>query len=131
MIIATVTFAAGSCWYKIRPPKSNVFKDVAVVIKKAIGNKMRSHGAKKDHWLDHALTSHRCETSANCQIMKRRKGDQSACAEAKFVDDVKSLFRVLIMYVPLPVSKNAKSRQRAAPCKQLKFTKKLFLYNNK
>lgn len=60
-------------------------------------------GEKRKHWLDHALTNHTCERNTKCQQLKRRKRDPSACAEAKFIEDVKSLFRVLIMYVPLPI----------------------------
>jgi dipeptide/tripeptide permease len=33
MITATVVFTIGSPWYKKKPPKTNVFKDVAVVVK--------------------------------------------------------------------------------------------------
>ncbi|KAI6226264.1 Peptide transporter family 1 [Aphelenchoides fujianensis] len=102
MILATVAFMLGSFWYKKKPPTSNVFADVWRVCTRAVGQKIRS-SCSKPHWLDHALTKHDCECSANCQVLKRRRGDQSACAETKFVEDVKALFRVLIMFLPLPM----------------------------
>ncbi|KAI6243318.1 Peptide transporter family 1 [Aphelenchoides fujianensis] len=102
MIVATIAFMLGSFWYKKKPPTSNVFADVWKVCTRALGQKFRA-SEPKPHWLDHALTKHDCECSPNCQALKRRRRDQSACAEAKFVEDVKSLFRVLIMYLPLPM----------------------------
>ncbi|KAI6243018.1 Peptide transporter family 1 [Aphelenchoides fujianensis] len=102
MIIATVAFMLGSFWYKKKPPTSNVFADVWRVCTRAVGQKLRASHSKP-HWLDHALTSHDCECSANCRALKRRRRDQSACAEAKFVEDVSALFRVLIMFLPLPM----------------------------
>lgn len=40
-----------------------------------------SSGVKKDHWLDHAKDKY----------------------DAQLIDDVKILFRVLVLYLPLPV----------------------------
>ncbi|KAI6221353.1 Peptide transporter family 1 [Aphelenchoides fujianensis] len=80
-----------------KPTTSNVFADVWRLCTRALGQKFRS-SEPKAHWLDHA-----CEQSTACQSLKRRRCDQSACAEARFVEDVKSLFRVLIMYLPLPM----------------------------
>ncbi|KAI6233476.1 Peptide transporter family 1 [Aphelenchoides fujianensis] len=102
MIAATVVFMLGSPWYKKKPTTSNVFADVWRLCTRAIGHKFRS-SEPKAHWLDHALTEHDCQRSPVCQSLKRRRHDQSACAEARFVEDVKSLFRVLIMYLPLPM----------------------------
>ncbi|KAI6239741.1 Peptide transporter family 1 [Aphelenchoides fujianensis] len=102
MVVATVAFSLGSFLYKKKPPTSNVFADVWRVCTRAFGQKFRASDSKP-HWLDHALTTHDCECSPNCQALKRRRRDQSACAEANFVEDVKSLFRVLIMYLPLPM----------------------------
>ncbi|KAI6233507.1 Peptide transporter family 1 [Aphelenchoides fujianensis] len=102
MLIATVVFMLGSPWYKKKPTTSNVFADVWRLCTRALGQKFRS-SEPKAHWLDHALTTHDCEQSTACQSLKRRRHDQSACAEARFVEDVKSLFRVLIMYLPLPM----------------------------
>ncbi|KAI6243116.1 Peptide transporter family 1 [Aphelenchoides fujianensis] len=117
MIIATGAFMLGSFWYKKKPPTSNAFADVWArvhrefskaidadrrIAPRAAGRKFRASDSKP-HWLDHALTKHDCECSANCQALKRRRRDQSACAEANFVEDVKALFRVLIMFLPLPM----------------------------
>ncbi|KAI6243120.1 Peptide transporter family 1 [Aphelenchoides fujianensis] len=102
MLIATVIFMLGSPWYKKKPTTSNVFADVWRVCTRALGQKFRS-SEPEAHWLDHALTKHDCEHSTTCRSLKRRRHDQSACAEARFVEDVKSLFRVLVMYLPLPM----------------------------
>ncbi|KAI6216830.1 Peptide transporter family 1 [Aphelenchoides besseyi] len=102
MIAATVAFMLGSFWYKKTPPKTNVMADVTRLCGRALSQKFRANESKP-HWLDHAMTKHKCEHSEACQQLKKRKRDQTACAEAKFIDDVKSLFRVLIMYLPLPM----------------------------
>ena len=88
-------------------------------LQRALGQKWRS-GENRAHWLDHALTHHTCEGSTACHLAKRRLRNPAACAEAKFVEDVKSLFRVLVrhshekcrsysanvlqvMFLPLPI----------------------------
>ncbi|KAI6216507.1 Peptide transporter family 1 [Aphelenchoides besseyi] len=99
MITATVIFIIGSFKYKKNPPESNVFKDVAVVVTNAITHRSND---KKSHWLDHALNRHDCSTNTTCQSLKRRRRDQTACSKKNFVDDVKSLFKLSVIFIPMP-----------------------------
>ncbi|KAI6243429.1 hypothetical protein M3Y99_00099300 [Aphelenchoides fujianensis] len=99
MIVATIAFTVGSFWYKKKPPTSNVFGDVWRVCTSAVRNRSSE---KKAHWLDHALNGHDCATSAACKKLKRRRHDPTACAQRNFVDDVKSLFKLSVIFVPMP-----------------------------
>ncbi|CAD5222043.1 unnamed protein product [Bursaphelenchus xylophilus] len=102
MIVSTIIFVAGSYWYKRPKVKSNVMKDVTVVIGTALRNKFNT-SEKKSHWLEHSLTYHDCNLSNRCLRLKKRRRDENACAEANFVNDVKTMFKVAIMFIPIPI----------------------------
>ncbi|CAD5216138.1 unnamed protein product [Bursaphelenchus okinawaensis] len=102
MIVSTIIFVAGSFWYKKPPVKSNVMKDVTVVIGTALRNKFNSTESKS-HWLEHALTYHDCNFSMKCMKLKKRRQDPAACAEVNFVNDVKTMFKVAVMFIPIPI----------------------------
>ncbi|CAD5222044.1 unnamed protein product [Bursaphelenchus xylophilus] len=102
MVVATLIFMSGSYWYKKRPVTSNVLADVTKVVFKAIFGRFRSN-VKKDHWLDYSLYNHYCTTSAECLKLKRKTKNTTACAQVNFVNDVKTLVRVVVMFLPLPV----------------------------
>ncbi|CAD5217000.1 unnamed protein product [Bursaphelenchus xylophilus] len=102
MIISTVIFASGSCWYKKRPVKSNVIFDVISLISRAVIGKFHDSSARA-HWLEHSLYNHDCNTNLACLKLKRRSKTPAACARMIFINDVKSLLRVMIMFIPLPM----------------------------
>ncbi|XP_056610868.1 solute carrier family 15 member 2 [Triplophysa dalaica] len=83
MIIALVVFIAGNGLYKKSPPEGNVLLRVCKCIGFAIRNRWRNskNSPKRKHWLD--------------------------WAEEKFskrlIQEIKMLFRVLVLYIPLPM----------------------------
>ncbi|KAK0397595.1 hypothetical protein QR680_002184 [Steinernema hermaphroditum] len=98
MVVSCIVFMAGSWWYKKPPPTENVVAEVSKTIGRALVNKVKG-GQKRDHWLECYLNTHRCESDAKCQALRARKGRD----DKQFIEDVKSLLRVLIMYLPVPV----------------------------
>ncbi|CAD5220562.1 unnamed protein product [Bursaphelenchus okinawaensis] len=102
MIVATVVFLLGSPWYRRGQSGTNVLKDTSVCILKALKNKTRAKESRP-HWLEYALTGHECRTSIKCLKLKKRLQDPTACAEKKFVNDVKTLLNVSVMFLPLIV----------------------------
>ncbi|RCN45104.1 POT family protein [Ancylostoma caninum] len=102
MILATCLFMAGSFWYKKPPPKENIFAEVARAIGRAIINKFHS-GTSKEHWLDNYMDTHVCEKDLKCLDLRKQTRNKRACQKKVFIDDVKSLLRVLIMFLPVPM----------------------------
>ncbi|XP_028177240.1 peptide transporter family 1-like isoform X1 [Ostrinia furnacalis] len=80
MIISILFFLAGKRLYIIKSPAGNVLGRVSSCIGHAMVKSFKSK-EKREHWLDHADD----------------KYDKS------LIDDVKSLLRVLVLYIPLPV----------------------------
>ncbi|KAI1703001.1 POT family domain-containing protein [Ditylenchus destructor] len=103
MVIATVFFTAGSPWYKKPPPRENVFGEVYRATKAAIVNKSRGKSQVRDHWLDYYMDTHDCERDPKCMQLQQKKRDKSLCQKKTFIEDIKSLLRVLIMYLPAPM----------------------------
>ncbi|KJH43629.1 hypothetical protein DICVIV_10347 [Dictyocaulus viviparus] len=93
---------AGSLWYKKPPPTENIFGEVARIMLRAFSNKLKSK-SKKKHWLDNYMDTHVCESDSKCLNYRLLVGDKSACQKKNFIDDVKSLFRLLIMFLPVPM----------------------------
>lgn len=81
MVVSLVLFLLGRPFYRISPPGENVIVKLGGCISRAVCNKFSSSTSKKDHWLDHADD----------------KYDQ------KFIDEVKSVCRVLFIYIPVPI----------------------------
>ncbi|ETN86941.1 POT family protein [Necator americanus] len=102
MILATCLFMAGSFWYKKPPPKENIFGEVARLMGRAVANKFHSK-TKKQHWLDNYMDTHVCENDPKCLSLRAETGNDEACQKKTFIDDVKSLLRVLIMFLPVPM----------------------------
>ncbi|KAK6040818.1 hypothetical protein COOONC_21676 [Cooperia oncophora] len=99
MILATCLFMAGSFWYKKPPPKENIFAEVSRVMARAIANKFHSK-TKKEHWLDNYMDTHVCESDPKAaKILAFEKWR----FQKSFIDDIKSLLRVLIMFLPVPM----------------------------
>ncbi|KAI1697354.1 POT family domain-containing protein [Ditylenchus destructor] len=81
----------------------NVFGEVYRATKAAIVNKSRGKSRKRDHWLDYYMDTHICERDSKCMELQQRKRDKSLCQKRTFIEDIKSLLRVLIMYLPAPM----------------------------
>ncbi|XP_069107910.1 solute carrier family 15 member 2-like isoform X1 [Argopecten irradians] len=83
MFIATIIFIAGKSQYKITPPAGNLVGRVYNCIKAGIVGKVKNRGTnvKMQHWLDYAEEKF----------------------EPDFIDEVKSLLKVLTLFLPLPL----------------------------
>ncbi|CEF70947.1 Proton-dependent oligopeptide transporter family and Major facilitator superfamily domain, general substrate transporter-containing protein [Strongyloides ratti] len=103
MLVATGVFMIGSFSYIKLPPKENVVFRVIGTIWVAIKNKFSKSG-KRDHWLEHFLDTHNCKTDIKCiTANKNRPEEKHKCVQIKFVEDVKSLIRVCVMMLPVPM----------------------------
>ncbi|XP_034839700.1 peptide transporter family 1-like isoform X1 [Maniola hyperantus] len=80
MIISIIFFVAGKRLYIIKNPSGNVLGKVSSCIGHAIMNSSKSK-QKREHWLDHADDKY----------------------DANMIEDIKSLLRVLVLFLPLPV----------------------------
>ncbi|VDM50807.1 unnamed protein product [Toxocara canis] len=102
MVLATLVFVSGSIFYKKFPPKENIFLRVCQTIGRALRNKITSKESRS-HWLEHSLDTHNCETDQHCIAYRQsKKFLTEKCAEKRFVEDVKSLIRVIIVLLPVP-----------------------------
>ncbi|XP_038216405.1 peptide transporter family 1-like isoform X1 [Zerene cesonia] len=80
MVISIVFFVAGKRLYIIKQPAGNVLGKVSTCIGHAIVQSCKSK-EKRKHWLDHA----------------------SGKYDTELIEDIKSLLRVLVLFIPLPV----------------------------
>uniref|UniRef100_A0A671QQC0 Solute carrier family 15 member 2 n=1 Tax=Sinocyclocheilus anshuiensis TaxID=1608454 RepID=A0A671QQC0_9TELE len=83
MIVALVVFISGSGLYKKCPPEGNVLVRVCKCIGFAIRNRWRNSkkSPKKSHWLDWAEEKY----------------------PKRLIQEIKMVFRVLVLYIPLPM----------------------------
>nr|XP_055071802.1 solute carrier family 15 member 2 [Misgurnus anguillicaudatus] len=83
MIIALVVFIAGNGLYKKSPPEGNVLVRVCNCIGFAISNRWRrsKDSPERKHWLDWAEEKY----------------------PKRLIQEIKMLFRVLVLYIPLPM----------------------------
>ncbi|XP_014209706.1 peptide transporter family 1 isoform X2 [Copidosoma floridanum] len=79
MVVSVVIFFAGKNFYTRKQPEGNIFVRVIGCICHAIGRKISSK-EKCDHWLDLAEDKY----------------------DRRFLDDVKSVLKVLTLFIPLP-----------------------------
>ncbi|CAD5216044.1 unnamed protein product [Bursaphelenchus okinawaensis] len=98
MTIATVLFAFGSVYYVKKPPSNNVFKQVYDTIKNAISNYRRSTH-KQGRFLDYSLDEHNCDKDKDCQ-KTRANGSTGYCAKKVLVADIRTVIKVLIIFIP-------------------------------
>ncbi|CAB3225260.1 unnamed protein product [Arctia plantaginis] len=80
MIVSIVFFVAGKRLYIIKNPAGNIIGKVSSCIGHAVINSWKSK-QKREHWLDHADDKY----------------------DANLIEDIKSLLRVLVLFIPLPV----------------------------
>lgn len=98
MIVATLVFMSGSYWYKKVPPKENIIFRVIGTIVRALRNKMTSSSSHhRAHWLEYSLDGHDCAASPECKAL------HGNCAQRRYIQDVKQLFRVMVMMIPVPM----------------------------
>uniref|UniRef100_A0A0N5AQP9 Oligopeptide transporter 1 n=1 Tax=Syphacia muris TaxID=451379 RepID=A0A0N5AQP9_9BILA len=111
MALATISFMSGSVYYKKYPPKENVMSRVVFAIgvsrfliaEKALKNKWSSK-VHRDHWLEHYLDNHVCAEDPRClELRNSIEYDGKSCAQEKFVEEIKSLIRVTIVLMPVPM----------------------------
>ncbi|KAI5703930.1 hypothetical protein M8J76_015062 [Diaphorina citri] len=83
MFLAIIVFIIGKPMYKINKPKGNVALEVFQCTIRAIKNKFKTKKSQrtKEHWLDYA----------------NDKYDQGT------IEDIKTLLRILLLFVPLPI----------------------------
>jgi len=84
MVVSLILFVSGSALYKKVPPEGNVVIEVASACGNAIKNRLSSCGSgeKREHWIEWA------DTNTFSPILK---------------SDIKALFKVLFMFLPLPI----------------------------
>ncbi|XP_047040747.1 peptide transporter family 1 isoform X1 [Helicoverpa zea] len=80
MIVSIIFFVAGKKLYIIKKPAGNVLGKVSTCIGHAVVKSCKSK-EKREHWLDHADDKY----------------------DNNLIEDVKSLLRVLVLFIPLPV----------------------------
>ncbi|XP_033629338.1 solute carrier family 15 member 1-like isoform X1 [Asterias rubens] len=83
MFVAVLIFFLGRYYYKVYPPTGNVVWEVVKATFYAIKTRIKNRGSevKKDHWLDWADDKY----------------------DAKLITDIKDLYHVLKIFLPLPV----------------------------
>ena len=81
MAIALVIIVLGKPLYKMNPPQGNILFKVLGSIGTAIGKNLAGKASGEKHWMD---------------VSKEEYGEE-------LVEDVKSLLRVLLLYIPVPV----------------------------
>ena len=80
MLVATVFFVIGKPFYVNKPPEGSITTKVIGSISHATYKRFTSSD-KKEHWMDHAKEKY----------------------EKSLVEDVKTLLRVLVIFIPIPV----------------------------
>lgn len=130
MIVATAIFMAGSFWYKKPPPKENIFGEVArlMTVNPTVNciEETRfstpletSTGTRKGRatgltitWLIMIVSTTRGRPSVaafirlkcyRCMQWKAEKGQKKACHKKGLIEDTKSLLRLIIMFLPVPM----------------------------
>uniref|UniRef100_A0A1I8ANF1 Oligopeptide transporter 1 n=1 Tax=Steinernema glaseri TaxID=37863 RepID=A0A1I8ANF1_9BILA len=104
MVVSTIIFVLGSFFYKKVPPKDNVIARVFKAVCKAVYNRITKRSVRREHWLDHYLDGHKCDSDPQCialAVKGKRIGEK--CAQQQFADDIKSLVRVTVMMLPVPM----------------------------
>ncbi|PIO59555.1 hypothetical protein TELCIR_18980, partial [Teladorsagia circumcincta] len=78
----------------------------------AIRNRSQA-GDPHDHWLDYAMDDHECESDERCYRLRNKS--EGFCAKSKLVEDLKGLFRVVIMLLPVPMFWALFEQQKTLP----------------
>ncbi|KAG8230076.1 hypothetical protein J437_LFUL009195 [Ladona fulva] len=81
MLVALALFLVGKSMYTMKKPEGNLMLRLVKLMNHSVVQKVKSKGPKKDHWLDYGSDQY----------------------EQSFIDDVKLAFKVLALFVPLPI----------------------------
>jgi len=81
MLVATVIIILGKPLYIMKPPQGNILTKVFGSIGHALTKKIKGEGQEVVHWLDRAKDKY----------------------DGQLVEDVKSVLRVVVLYLPIPV----------------------------
>ncbi|KAI6195904.1 hypothetical protein M3Y94_01044100 [Aphelenchoides besseyi] len=104
MLVATLIYASGWGIYRKSYPRTNVFMEVIRVVKQGVVNRFRRTEKRPNaHCLDYYMDTHDCAEDIACQQLKIEKKRENVCAKRILVKEVKSLLRVLVMFLPIPV----------------------------
>ena len=79
MLVATVFFVVGKPFYVMKAPQGSITTKVVGSISRATYKRFTS-SEKKEHWMDHASDKY----------------------ERSLIEDVKTLLRVLVIFIPIP-----------------------------
>ncbi|XP_071444885.1 peptide transporter family 1-like [Hetaerina americana] len=81
MVISLTIFLLGKSMYTVKKPEGNLVLQLCKLTNHAVVQRFKHKGPKKEHWLDYASDEF----------------------DQKLIDDTKSAFRVLALFVPLPI----------------------------
>ncbi|KAK9878000.1 hypothetical protein WA026_020213 [Henosepilachna vigintioctopunctata] len=81
MMVSIVLFVIGKPWYRIKYPKKNVMLDFIKCAFYALAKRMVRDTKRYDHWLDYAQDKY----------------------SRKLIDDMKIVFSVLFLFLPVPL----------------------------
>ncbi|KAI1721764.1 POT family domain-containing protein [Ditylenchus destructor] len=107
MIVATLLLATSKCLYRqVGTPPFNIVSMTIHVIHRAIINWMQSRRNRKnkvpwkdrDVFLDHAMDDHDCTVDELCRHMPA-----GVCVKGAFVEAVKSVFKIILILLPVPI----------------------------
>ncbi|XP_061723513.1 uncharacterized protein LOC133529728 [Cydia pomonella] len=81
VLLSIFIFAAGRGWYRIKQPRENVTLKFVSCAWYAVKMRLREGGAPPAHWLDYSINKYGC----------------------KLVADMKIVFSILYLYLPVPI----------------------------
>ncbi|KAI6175321.1 Peptide transporter family 2 [Aphelenchoides bicaudatus] len=104
MFFSLLIFAAGICVYRPVVLVENPILRALDAIKIALYCKFKGIGPTRDEWIDYYLNAHDCTKSLDCIQASRGRpaGSMPNCPHAKFLDEVKAIFRLIVMFFPVP-----------------------------
>ncbi|KAI1696464.1 POT family domain-containing protein [Ditylenchus destructor] len=100
MVFATVIVMAGKNHYVKQPSEESLCGEICRIIKRSARNKCMSSNQIRTHWLDYYMDTHNCLHDEKCVELK-------ACHKEQLIREIKQIFRVSIMLLPVPVSWHA------------------------
>lgn len=114
MTLSGLLFVAGTRWYRRKgrpPPGTHLFTEVWHTARQAWANHQRAKQKLGDneegrHWLNYYFDTHRCELDSQCISLKWREAEgvkKGECSKVRFVSDLQSTLRVMLMFAPLSI----------------------------
>ncbi|XP_048004321.1 uncharacterized protein LOC125240471 [Leguminivora glycinivorella] len=81
VLLSIFIFAAGKSWYRIKEPRENVTLKFVACAWYAAKKRLRESGTPPEHWLDYSINKY----------------------GSKLVEDMKIVFSILYLYLPVPI----------------------------